>query len=305
MKFRELTSWFFVLSVLLFGFTSAQADESADSSETEVAAEEAEESEALELFQAIDDGLVEVKFVARSDSKGRLVMTNKTDEPIEVQIPEAFAGVPVLPQFGGGGGGGGGLGGGGGGGGNQSVGGGGGGRGGGGRGGGGGGRFNIQPEKIRRVDVPLVCLDHGLKDPSSSKPYEIRPIEDVVDSLAVIEVVKAFANGELPRGASQAAVWHMNSDVSWINLANKLTGTKRQFVRDHYFSSVEIRMAIAIVSEANSMVAGKTHQRRNWNPPSQQTTEETVYDGYTPEVEDDEVMLEDPGPEASESDGSF
>ena len=300
MKFRELASWFFVLNVLLFGLTSAQADESADASETDAVAEE---GEALELFQAIDDGLVEVKFVARSDSKGRLVMTNKTDEPIDVQIPEAFAGVPVLRQFGGGGGGGG-LGGGGGGGGNQSVGGGGGGRGGGGRGGGGGGRFNIQPEKIRRVDVPLVCLDHGLKDPSSSKPYEIRPIEDVVDSLEVIEVVKAFANGELPRGASQAAVWHMNSDVSWIDLANKLTGTKRQFVRDPYFSSTEIRMAIAIVSEAESMVAGKTHQRRNWNPPSQQVTEESVYDGYTPEVEDDEVELDDPGPDSSESDSS-
>ena len=176
-------------------------------------------TEALDLFQAIDDGLVDVKFVARSDSKGRLVMTNKTDQPIDVEIPEVFAGVPVLSQFGGGGGGFGGGGGGlGGGGGNQSV-GGGGGRGGGGRGGGGrgGGGFNIPPEKVTRVDVPLVCLDHGLKDPSSSKPYEIRPIEDVVDSPAVIEVVKAFANGELPRGASQAAVWHLNSEVSWID----------------------------------------------------------------------------------------
>ncbi len=307
MKFREHASWLFVLGTLLIGLPFARADEPAEPVE---ATEEAEEKEALDLFQAIDDGLVDVKFVARSDSKGRLVMTNKTNEPIDVQIPDAFAGVPVLPQFGGGGGGRGGGGMGGGGGGNQSVGGGGGGGGrgggGGGRGGGGGGRFNIQPEKISRVDVPLVCLDHGLKDPSSSKPYEIRPIEDVVDDPAVIEVVRAFANGELPRGASQAAVWHLNSNVSWIDLANKLTGTKRQFVRDPYFSGTEVRMAIAIVHQAEAMTAGKTIERRNWKSPSQkQFTEETVYDGYTPEMEEAGAEENDPGPEAEEADSSL
>ena len=167
MKFKEHSSWLFVLGILMIGFQSVRADEPAAPAEEAATTEEAkaEETEALDLFQAIDDGLIDVKFVARSDSKGRLVMTNKTSEPIDVQIPEAFVGVPVLPQFGGGGGGrgggGGGLGGGGGGG-QQSVGGGGGGgRGGGGRGGGGGGRFNIQPEKVRRVDIPLICLDHG------------------------------------------------------------------------------------------------------------------------------------------------
>ncbi len=125
-----------------------------------------------------------------------------------------------------------------------------------------------------------------MKDPSSSKPYEIRPIEDVVDSPAVIEVVKAFANGQLPRGASQAAVWHLHSDVSWIDLSNKLTGTKRQFVRNPYFSGAEIRVAMAIVHQAEVMTAGQTVERRNWKSPSQkQFTEETVYDVYTPEVE--------------------
>ena len=229
----------------------------------------------VDIFDAIDEGLVDVKFVARSAEKGRLVMTNKTDEPVNVLVPEAFAGVPVLRQFGGGGGGlgggGGGLGGGGGG---QAVGGGGGGRGGGGRGGGGrGGGFNIPPEKITRVDVPLLCLDHGLRDPSSSKPYEIRPIEDVVDSPALIEVVKAFANGELPRGASQAATWHINSDVSWEELAAKLTGTKRNINRSPWFSRDEIQAAMAIVQRAESLTAGQHVEPRNWKSPSQKAAE--------------------------------
>lgn len=142
-------------------------------------------------------------------------------------------------------------------------------------------------------------MDHGLKDPSSSKPYEIRPIEDVVDSPALIEIVKAFANGELPRGATQAAVWHLNSDVSWIELANKLTGTKRQFVREPYFSGAEIRAAMAIVSQAEAMTEGQTVERRNWKSPSQEElTEETFYDGYTPKKEEAETDTE---PETTET----
>lgn len=273
MKIFNHTKWIVAVTLLFPSSVTSFADESdlpkASAANPQIAEEQ--ESDAIDVFQAIDDGLVEVKFVARSATKGRVVMTNKTDKPVEIQFPEAFAGVPVLRQFGGGGGfGGGGLGGGGlgGGGGNQGVGGGFGGGGGGNRGGGGGGgRFSIPPEKIERADVTLLCLDHGLKDPSSSKPYELRPIEDVVANAATVEVVKAYGNGSLPLASSQAAVWHLNSDVSWIELANKLSGTARHAVRNHYFSQAEIRMAIAISHQAEAMTADEELERRNWVPP--------------------------------------
>ena len=237
----------------------------------------------VDIFDAIDEGLVDVKFVARNSTQGRLVFTNNTKGPVRILVPEAFAGVPVvLKQFGGGGGGrgggGGGLGGGGGQ--QQSVGGGGGGgrggRGGGGRRGGGGGVFNVAPERIGRLDVPLLCLDHGLRDPSSSKPYEIRPIEDVVDSPALIEIVKAYANGELPYSTSQAAAWHINSRVSWVDLASKLTGTIRSIVREPYFSSHEIQAAMAVVERAEAMTVGRQIKRRNWKPAKKQETRPTA-----------------------------
>lgn len=215
-------------------------------------------TESVDIFDAIDQDIIEAKFIARDSTKGRLILTNKTQDPVNIFVPEAFAAVPVAKQLGGGGGQGGGGGG-------QSVGGGGGGGGGGGRGGGGGG-FNIAPEKITRVDIPLLCLDHGKRDPSSNKPYEIRPIEDVVKSPAMIEIVKAYANGDLPYGASQAATWHINSNVSWADLASKLTGTARQLVREPYFSSTEIQTAMAIVHRAEAMTEGQTVEPRNWKP---------------------------------------
>jgi hypothetical protein len=133
--------------------------------------------------------------------------------------------------------------------------------------------------------VPLLCLDHGLRDPSSSKPYEIRPIEDVVSSPALVEIVKAYANGELPHSASQAAAWHLNSEVTWADLASKLTGTVRSIVRDPYFSSGEIRTAMAIVHQAEAVTVGQELKRRNWKPKRKVETPpsaESIEESYEP-----------------------
>ena len=266
--------------------TTARADDESPA----LPSVEAENSPGIDLFDALDQGLVDAKFVARDSARGRLVLTNKTKEPVDILVPEAFAGVPVMRQFGGGGGGRGG--------------------GGGGMGGGGGGAFNIPPEDITRIDVPLLCLDHGLKDPSSSKPYEVRPIEDVVDNPAVIEIVKAYANGELPRSASQAATWHLNSRVNWIELASKLTGTKRNFVREPYFSRGELRTAMLIVNQAEAITAGQVVKRRNWRirgrsePVAAESADEQDYDSSKSEVDSElaeTVGIETDGEEKEEA----
>lgn len=209
------------------------------------------EIETLDLFDAMDEGLVEVKFIARNDAKGRLLVENTAGREVRFRVPDAFVGVPVVAQLGGG------LGGGGGGGGGQAVGGGGGGGGLGGGGGGGGGlgggggAFSIAPEKTAKINVPLLCLDHGKKIPGPAKPYEIVRAEDHLASRPeVIELVAAYARGELQRGAAQAAVWHANSDVSWQELAAKLNGTARSFTRSPYFSRDEIQAGLAYYNEA-------------------------------------------------------
>jgi hypothetical protein len=170
-------------------------------------------------------------------------------------MPAAFAGVPVLAQvgggFGGGGRGGGGGFGGGGGGGQQSVGGGMGGMGGG--MGGGGGMFSIPPEQTAKINVPLVCLDHGLRNPSSSRPYKMVPADEHLDRPAVIELLKAFGTGKLDHQAVQAAAWHLNNDMSWDQLAAKLQGTRRSVSRPPYFSRQQIHAGIAYANEATRL----------------------------------------------------
>ena len=199
----------------------------------------------------MQNGDLDVTIIAKNDHAGRVIIANKTGVPVNIKLPEAFAAVPVAAQFGGGGGGqgGGGFGGGGGQGGGQQS--GGGGFGGGGQGGGGGGgMFSIPPDETAKIPVALVCLDHGLKDPSSSKPYKLVPAESHIDKPAVIELLKAFGRGELNHGAAQAAAWNLNSDMSWDALAAKQTGTVRNINRSPYFSTEQIRAGMAYAQEA-------------------------------------------------------
>jgi len=209
----------------------------------------------VEMFAGMESGELDVKIIARNDREARLIIENKTKQPLSIQLPEAFAAVPVAAQFGGGGGGMGGGGGGGGfgggGGGGQSTGGGmgGGGMGGGGMGGG-GGMFSIPAEDTAKIELKTVCLDHGLRNPSSSKPYKIVPADSHVKNPAVVELLKAYGRGELEDGAAQAAAWNLNSEMSWDALASKLTGTERNFNRSAYFSPAQLRAGMMYAQEA-------------------------------------------------------
>jgi hypothetical protein len=199
------------------------------------AAQQPAEARQVELFKAMSDGDIEVKFIAQSDRAASVLITNKTKQPLTIQLPDVFAGVPAdvaaqnLAQPGVGGvglGGGGqninnsnqGLGGGFGGG----FGGGLGGLGGGGLGGfggGGGGLFNVAPEKVGRIEVNCVCLDHGKNDPKPTMDYVLIPVDKYVDKPEVVELLRAYRTGQLNHAAAQAAAWHMNNGLSWEQLA--------------------------------------------------------------------------------------
>jgi hypothetical protein len=120
-------------------------------------------------------------------------------------------------------------------------------------GGGGGGFFSVPPEQTAKINVNVVCLDHGLQNPSSSNPYKMVPAEEHLDRPAVIELLKAFGHGELHHGATQAAAWHLNNDLSWNELAAKLAGTRRSPSRPPYFSRDEIRAGMAYAAEATRL----------------------------------------------------
>jgi hypothetical protein len=140
----------------------------------------------VDMFAAIEKGDIAVQLSFKDSTEGRMRIENKTDKPLNVKLPDAFAGLPVLAQRNNGGGGNGRNGGGGGnrgGGGSQGM-GGGGGMGMGGMGGG-MGMMNVPPEKVGQMDFVAVCLEHGKHEPRPNIPYEIKPLESFTTTPAM------------------------------------------------------------------------------------------------------------------------
>jgi hypothetical protein len=210
-------------------------------------------AKSVELFAGMESGEIEAVLIQKDSTEGTVMIKNKSDQPLTVKMPEAFAGVPILAQRGGRGGGVGGMGGGMGGmggGGMQGMGGGmmggmGGGMGGmgGGMGGMGGGMFNVAPDKVQKIKIGTVCLDHGLTDPSPRVPYKPVPIDTYAKDPAIAELVKMMCHGQIDQHSAQAAAWHIQNGLSWEVLANKV-GVKHIDGRtEPYFTAAHLERA--------------------------------------------------------------
>ncbi len=211
--------------------------------------------EIVEIFAAVEKGLIDVELIAKSSAKCRLIVTNKTDRPLNVQLPEAFAGVPVLSQFdfgqqnnqnnvpqqvgigqgrnnnnpfmnpgmmnipgqnqGG-----------------PNL--------------GPGPMFNLPPEKVCRLKLRSVCLEHGKPDPKPLIKYQIKPIDEVTEKPEVVEVCAMLGRGEVSQRIAQLAAWHLNNDMSWQQLAK----IRPVFVKTPTYSKKELAAAKKVVEKA-------------------------------------------------------
>src|SRR5206468_2054212 len=99
--------WFPTLSVLT-ALLSVSAPVFAAISDQETANNAApatiSSGSATEFFDAVDSGQLNAKLIVMNDHEARLILTNNTKQPLNLKLPEAFAGVPVAAQFGAGGG---------------------------------------------------------------------------------------------------------------------------------------------------------------------------------------------------------
>jgi hypothetical protein len=205
----------------------------------------------VELFEAIEAKEIEVKLIPKDDTEARVMIKNNTKKPLNVKLPDAFAGRPVLAQIGRAGGA---SGGGSGGGQNQSMGGGMGGGMMGGGGGMGGGMFSLPPEQVGQFKVATVCLEHGKKEPRPNIPYEIVKIEEVSTDPAVKELLTVFGKNRLSQRATQAAAWHLANGMSWQELAAKrivhINGTS-----ESWFNAQEIQAGMEFATGAVALAA--------------------------------------------------
>jgi hypothetical protein len=228
--------------------------------------------ETVELFSGIQDGQLEARLIVKSSKQGRVFVTNKSDKPLNVAMPAALAGVPVLAQFlpplnanGG----------------NQNN-----------NGaqrvgmgnqfgndpgnnpfggqffnpGGGGNNmlapFNIAPEKVGALKLTAVCLEHGRPEPRARMAYELKPFESVTDKRGVIELCEMLGRGEVSQRAAQAAAWHLNNDMSWDALRAKRLKSVFGPLSKPFFSRQELSEAEQAAQRAVELAREKRELRK-------------------------------------------
>ena len=196
-----------------------------------------DESKAVGLFDAMDQGLVEVKLIPKNSLQSSLSVTNKTDKEIVVDMPAAFAGVPVVAQPGGMMGGRGGMG------------------GMGGRGGMGGGMWSLAPNKTRKESVRTVCLEHGKKEPRSTVKYTIVPIDSYTENKTTQVLCSMLGDEEIDQNAVQAAVWSTENGLTMEELAAKTKQVSRNNPVQSYFKGSELELSMQLLEQADARAA--------------------------------------------------
>jgi hypothetical protein len=201
----------------------------------------------VELFPAIKAGQLDVRLIPNDSTRCKLLITNKSDQPLNVKLPEVMAAVPALAQMG-----------------lpmapldnrssnrkpkdrapqtlavpfanpfqnvnnnnnnnqnplmninNNNN-----------RNNGPNNRnpfmpFSIAPERVGQFRLPAVCLEHGKPEPRSAVPYQLKPIESVTGKPELVEVCRMLGHDEIGQKVAQAAAWHLANDMSWDDLAHK------------------------------------------------------------------------------------
>ena len=228
--------------------------------------------DSVEFFAAIDEGSIEVDFIAKDSTQATVIVHNKTDKPIDIRLPPAFGAIPealaqgMMGGMGGGGMGGmGGMGGGGMGGGGQAMGGGmgGGGMGGGGMGGG-GGMFRVEPDKPGKIPTPTVCLEFGKKDPNPRMKYKIVPLETITADPKVAELCNALGRKEIQQPVAQAVAWHVANDISWPRLQALPRKVSRYTGIELFFSPQQLQMAMRAHRELVQREADSSYGRTEY-----------------------------------------
>jgi hypothetical protein len=242
--------WAAALSVSVAGFAA------------EPAGAPAPDDNAVELFAAIDAGQVEAKLIPRDSSRARLLLKNKTKQPLSVALPATFAAVPVLAQFapndpfnpgfdnspqrvGGGfppifGG-------------PMNV-----------NGPNPGGQqdpwfqppgiFSIPAEKVGKLKLRTVCLDFGKPEPGPRIPYEIRPLDQVSTEPGLAEVCAVLGAGKVSQRVVQLAAWHLANGKSWAELAG--LRQKTAFGTRPVYSRQELAAAQKLAKKAGEAAGG-------------------------------------------------
>jgi hypothetical protein len=211
---------------------------------------EAEKARNVKLLEADRQGEIEARWIAFNAAEGRLLVTNKTSEPLKVLVPSVMVAEHMLPA--------------------KTV--------------AGPGRaqtlgigphagtgyqqngffndgvdaafFFVPAGKSARADLPSVCLEFGRPDPSKNMRYELRPVTSFTKPAPIEAFLKAWHTERFSQNVAQASAWRLADGLTWERLASLRAGTvgaytagRPMFTRQELDAAKKVAEAAAAVGE--------------------------------------------------------
>lgn len=113
-----------------------------------------------------------------------------------------------------------------------------------------GGMMRVQPDKVQKMTVATLCLEHGKADPTPRMKYKVVRLSEVNDSPVVEQLCKAVATGKVSQNTAQAAAWHVANGLTWESLVHKPRVISQYTGVEMYFSQFEVQAAMRLTSFA-------------------------------------------------------
>ncbi len=134
------------------------------------------------------------------------------------------------------------------------------------------GMMNVPPEKVAQLNVTTVCLEHGKREPRSTVPYEIEPLDNLTTVPGVRELCQMLGGGQIDQRAAQAAAWHLNNGMSWETLAAKQI-VHANGTREPYFTPAQLQAGMQIATTAKNVAESRKQQNAGSSTFDQQPSE--------------------------------
>jgi len=105
--------------------------------------------------------------------------------------------------------------------------------------------FCFVPGRKALLQLRSVCLEHDRPGPSPKHHYEVRPLHTVTNVKGVYEICAMMGRGEIDHQIAQIAAWHLNNQITWRQLWDEsqhgpaAAGGRHGMTRRQLFDAIE------------------------------------------------------------------
>ena len=112
--------------------------------------------------------------------------------------------------------------------------------------------FRVEVDRPGKLQVDMVCLEHGKPDPNPRMKYMIVPLDQLNADPKINELCKLLAAGKVKQNIAQAAAWNIANGMTWDALAKKNRRESQYTGSEKYFSHDEIRAAVNVTGHCRA-----------------------------------------------------